>query len=130
MSTLPAVARGPLATALAAIGSSLAELAAARASLFALELREEARRAATVVALGTAATAFLHLALLMLAAFVVILAWDTHRVLAAGSMTLLYGACAAGLFLRMRARAVEIADAFPATREEFRQDFANARGRS
>lgn len=130
MAAVPATPRGPLAAAVGAIAASLGELAAARASLFALELREEARRGTNVVALGAAAGAFLHIALLLVAIFVVIAAWDSHRMLAAGAMAVLYGGCAAALFLRMRARAVEMADAFPATREEFRQDFANARGRS
>src|SRR6478736_4291740 len=130
MATVPARPRGPLATALGAIASSLGELAAARTALFALELRQEARRGTGVLALGAAAGAFLHLALLLAAAFVVIAAWDTHRMLAAGAMALLYGGCALALFLRMQARATGMADAFAATREEFRQDFANARGYS
>jgi uncharacterized membrane protein YqjE len=130
VATVPGKARGPLATALAAIASSLGELAAARGSLFALELRHEARRAAEVAALGAAAGAFLHLALLLVAAFVLIAAWDSHRMLAAGAMALLYGFFAVALFLRLRVRATGMVDAFAATREEFRQDFANARGYS
>jgi len=130
MAGVPVTPRGPLGTALGAIAASLGDLASARAALFALELREEARRGTNVVALGAAAGAFLHLSLLLLATFVVVCAWDTHRLLAIGAMALAYGGCAAALFLRMRTRAVEMADAFPATREEFRQDFATARGRS
>jgi uncharacterized membrane protein YqjE len=105
-------------------------MAAARGALFALELRHETRRGAEVVALGAAAGAFLHLALVLVAAFVLIAAWDSHRMLAAGAMALLYGVCAVALFQRLRVRAAGMADAFAATREEFRQDFANARGYS
>ena len=130
MATVSAPPRSPLAAAVGAIGASLGDLASARASLFALELREEARRGTDVVALGAASGAFLHLALLLLAVFVLAAAWDSHRLLAAGAMAALYGACSAAAFLRMRSRAAGMRDAFPATREEFRQDFANARGRS
>jgi len=130
MATVSAPARGALATALGAIAASLRELASARVALFALELRDEARRSAEIVALGAAAGAFLHLSLLLLALFVLVAAWDTHRLLAAGGMAILYGACAVAAFLRMRIRAAAMIGAFPATREEFRQDFANARGHS
>jgi uncharacterized membrane protein YqjE len=98
----------------------------ARAAVFALELREEARRGVEVAALGASLMAFLHLALLLAAATVVIGLWDTHRLLACGGMAVLYGACAAGIFIRLRARASGFADAFPATREAFRHDLLQA----
>jgi uncharacterized membrane protein YqjE len=116
-------------SALAAIGSSLRELARVRAALFGLELREEGRRGAELLVLAATAAVLLHLSLLMGAAFIVIAFWDTHRLLAAGATGLLYGASALAIFLRLRIRAAGLADAFPATREEFRQDFAAARAR-
>jgi uncharacterized membrane protein YqjE len=116
--------------ALAAIGGTLGDLASTRVALFALELREEARRGVDLVALGVAVTAFLHLALALAAAFVVIAFWDTHRLVACGAMAALYCACAVVLFLRLRARASGMEDAFAATREEFREDLASLRGRS
>jgi uncharacterized membrane protein YqjE len=129
-STLSTPRSTGLPGALAAIGVTLGDLATTRAELFALELREEARRGIDLVALGVAVTAFLHLALLMATVFVVAAFWDTHRLLACGAMAVLYGACAVALFFRLRARASGMQDAFAATREEFREDLAGLRGRS
>jgi uncharacterized membrane protein YqjE len=106
------------------------ELAGARASLFALELREEARRGTDFVALAAAAVAFAHLALLLAAVLVIVVFWDTHRVAATAGMGAMYAACAVAIYFRLRVRAEAFCEVFPATREEFRQDFANAQGRS
>ena len=130
MAAVRALPPGTLSNALSAIGASVQELARARASLFALELREEARRGTDFLALGAAAVAFAHLALLLAACVVVAMFWDTHRIAAIAGMALLYGGCAAAIFFRLRIRAAAFCEAFPATREEFRQDFANAQGRS
>jgi uncharacterized membrane protein YqjE len=129
MATIPA-SPGTLAHTLRAIGGNLQELACTRAGIFAIELGEEARRGAEAFALAAAAIAFLHAALLLTAAVVVIAFWDTHRLAAAAAMALLYAAGAVAGIIRLRQRLAGMRDAFPATREEFRQDFANAKGYS
>jgi uncharacterized membrane protein YqjE len=104
------------------MGSSLGAFAGERAALFALELRQEARRGSELLVLAAVAAVMLQLCLLMVAVFVVAVFWDTHRLIAMGGMGLLYGSCAAAIFLRLKNRAAGLANAFPATREEFRQD--------
>ena len=121
---------GPLVHALRAIGTSLGEMACARAGIFAIELQDEARRGTETIAFAVAATAFLHVALVLVAAAVVIAFWDTHRLAAAAGMAFLYAGCGVASFAHLRTRLAGLRDAFPATREEFRQDFANAKGYS
>src|SRR3954471_2193655 len=79
MASVPVPQRASTSSTLAAMGSRLRELADARASLFALELREEARRGSHLVGLAAAATVLLQLSLLMVAVLVVAVFWDTHR---------------------------------------------------
>jgi uncharacterized membrane protein YqjE len=121
---------GSFTHALRAVGTSLGEMACARAGIFAIELQDEARRGTDTLALAAAALAFLHVALVLAAAVVVIAFWDTHRLAAAVAMALLYAACGAASLMRLRARLAGLRGAFPATREEFRRDFANAKGYS
>lgn len=100
----------------------MATLAVSRSSLFAIELRAEARRGAEALALAAAAMAFLHGALLLAAAAVVIAFWDTHRLAATAIMALLYAIVAAASLIGLRSRLAGLQDAFPVTRDQLRQD--------
>ena len=75
------------------------------------------------------AALFLTMGLLLAAFLVVVLFWDTHRVLAAGGVTLLYlgiGLAAVARLLEMQRNSPE---PFSATRSEFAKDLNLLRGR-
>jgi uncharacterized membrane protein YqjE len=113
--------KGPVES-LRALGSTVAALAATRAELFAVELREETERRKEILALGAVAAVFLLLGLLLLALFVIIVFWDTHRVAAAGIVTLAYLGIGVLTGLNMRAKARNSPPPFEATRAEFAND--------
>jgi uncharacterized membrane protein YqjE len=62
----------------------------ARGELLQVEFEEERLRVAGIVVVAGAAALFLALGVIMLSFFVMLLFWDTHRVQAAGALTLAY----------------------------------------
>ena len=77
-----------------------------RLELLQVELEEEKLRLAGIGVLAVAAVFFLALAILVLTFFVILLFWDTHRVMATGLISLVYliaGLCCA-LAARSRAK--------------------------
>lgn len=71
-----------------------------RLDLISLELREEKVRVLSLLARTIAALALLGLGVMLAALFVVVLFWDTHRLLALGIMTLIF--IAGGVMLGLR----------------------------
>lgn len=61
-----------------------------RGELLQVELEEERLRVAGIVVMGAAAAFFLALAVLMFSFLLILLFWDTHRVLVAGLLGLAY----------------------------------------
>lgn len=61
-----------------------------RGELLQVELEEERLRVAGIAAYAAAAAIFLTLAAVLLSVFLILLFWDTHRVLTAGLLTLAY----------------------------------------
>jgi uncharacterized membrane protein YqjE len=61
-----------------------------RGELLQVELAEERLRVAGIFAFAAAAAIFLALAAVLLSVFLILLFWDTHRVLVAGLLTLAY----------------------------------------
>lgn len=61
-----------------------------RGELLQVELEEERQRVAGVVTMAVAAAIFLALGVLLLSVFLILLFWDTHRVLVAGLLALAY----------------------------------------
>lgn len=115
-------------SSLRSLGATLAELVGTRGELALIELREETKRRQAMTVLAAVAAIFFALGLLLAALFVVVLMWDTHRVAAAGAVTILYLGIggAAALVLRDRARASP--PPFESTRAEFAKDLEALRG--
>ncbi len=87
--------------------ATLVALLQTRLELLATELEEERLRIGQVLLWGCVALVFLVLGAVMLTLFLVVLFWDTHRVLVSGLLALTYlaiGVAAAGM-ARSRAQA-------------------------
>ena len=112
---------GPL-EALRALGASFLALIGTRAELLVVELREEGERRKEMLVLAGVAAVFLALGLLLVAFFVVVLFWDTHRIVAAGAVTLAYLGIGAGALARLRQKARSSPSPFEATLAEFAKD--------
>ena len=122
----PPAASG-LLDALRAIGATLNEIVCVRGALFSLELGEEVERRKHALILAGLAAAFLHMALLLLALFVVAIFWDTHRVAAIGLVAALYLACGAGALIGYRIHGARSPAPFEATLGELERDLAGLR---
>jgi uncharacterized membrane protein YqjE len=112
---------GPL-DSLRALGASFLALVSTRAELVVVELREEGERKKEMLVLAGVAGVFLALALLLVAFFIVVLFWDTHRILAAGAVTLVYFAVGAWALARLREKSRAAPPPFEATLAEFAKD--------
>jgi uncharacterized membrane protein YqjE len=121
-------ATGPLDSA-RTLGASLLALLRVRVELAATELKEGAERSKRQFIRALVAATFLAASLLLAAFLVVVLFWDTHRVAAIASVTLIYFAIGAWAFLRFRDVATNSPPAFAATLEEFEKDLDMLRGR-
>jgi len=123
----PPQAAGP-AEAARALGSSVLALLRARIELVGVELEQEVGRGKRMLLLAAVAAIFLAMGLLLLAAFVVVLFWDTHRLLAIGGVTLAYSGIGIVAALRFRAAVRDGPPPFGATLAEFRNDLDMIRG--
>jgi uncharacterized membrane protein YqjE len=119
---------GPIASA-RALGATLLEILHTRIELAVVELQEEGQRRKEMLVLAAVAGAFLALAALLLAAFVVVLFWDSHRVLAAGAVTAAYLGVGLWALARLRSQAREAPPPFEATLAELAKDVETLRGR-
>jgi uncharacterized membrane protein YqjE len=112
------------------LGATLLALACVRAELIAIELEEAKERAGRQLVLGFLAVLFLALGLLLAAFLVIVAFWDTHRVLAATAVTLLYLGIGGAAVLRMRSLNRASPPVFSVTRSEFVNDLNLLRGRN
>lgn len=96
-----------LVQSLRRLAATLVALLQTRLELLATELEEERVRLVQVLLWGCIALAFLLLGVVMLTLFVVVLFWDTHRVLVSGLLAVTFIAIglAAVAVARSRARA-------------------------
>ena len=81
---------GGLLRSLRILLANLLAVARTRGELLQVELEEEKLRTAGIVIYAVAAAVFLALAVVALTFFVMVLFWDTHRVMAAGVIVLAY----------------------------------------
>ncbi|OGA95390.1 MAG: hypothetical protein A3G27_12820 [Betaproteobacteria bacterium RIFCSPLOWO2_12_FULL_66_14] len=93
-----------------------------RLELLVVELEQEEERLKEAVLLGVAAVFCLSFGLLLLTLFVVVAFWDDNRLLALGSLTVLYFALGAAAVLVLRARSKSRPRPFAATLEEIDKD--------
>jgi len=119
----PGVSRqSGLLAALRRLAATAVGLLQTRIELLATELQEERARVFRVLVLACAAGVFLALGVVALTFFIILLAWDTHRVLAAGLLTAAYLGIGALLAFNARAAAREKSKLFSASLAELRKD--------
>ncbi len=119
---------GPL-DSLRSLGATFLALIGTRAELLVVELREEGERRKEMLVLAGAAVVFLALGLALAAFLVVLVFWDTHRLAAAGAVTLLYLAIGALAILRLKQKARASPPPFAATLAEFAKDLEMLKAR-
>lgn len=110
------------------IGADLLDLARTRLELAGIELQESGRVLLGYLAWGVAAAVLALFALWLVVVFVLVLFWDTHRLLAVGVMALLFilgTVCAA---MKLRAGLAARGPLLPATLAELRKDAAALKG--
>lgn len=102
--------------------STIIEVIYTRLELFAVELDEERRRIARALWLAAVGAFCLSLGILLAVLFLVVLFWDTHRLLVLG--TLAFGFLAAGIaaMIAFRARLADRTRLFSQTLEELHND--------
>jgi uncharacterized membrane protein YqjE len=93
-----------------------------RVELLARELERERIRVTRLLLIGLGALFFLGLGSLTLTMFIIVLFWETHRLLAIGGLTVLYLGIAAGLAIFAKGEAARSARPFAATVAEFKKD--------
>lgn len=90
------------------------------------EERERTRQRFTLIALTIV---FLSMGMLLLAALVILLFWESHRLLAASALTLIYLGIGGAALARLRALNREAPPPFMTTLHEFQQDLNRMRDR-
>ena len=110
------------------IATTLVAMARTRLELAAVEAQEEAQRVLGYAA-WTLLAAFLGAGALMLVAlFVIVLFWDTHRLLAIGAMAGVFALAAGAILLQVRARFAAGPRMMAATLAELDKDLAFIKG--
>lgn len=110
------------------IGTTVLAMARTRLALAAVEVQEEAQRLLGYVA-WTLFAAFLGAGACMLVAlFVIVLFWDSHRLLAIGAMAGLFALVAVAILLQVRARFASRPPLMAATLTELNKDIAFIKG--
>lgn len=109
---------------------TLLELLSTRVELFGVEAREEARHVQGMLLRTVIAALLAGSAAVMAGVFVILVFWDTHRLLAAGGVTLVYAVAAFVLVRGIQSTLQARPAAFAATVGEFDADLAALRGRA
>ena len=102
--------------------ATLVALLQTRLELLATELEEERLRIGQVLLWGCVALVFLVLGAVMLTLFLVVLFWDTHRVLVSGLLALTYLAIGVAAAWMARSRAQARSRLFSASLAELGKD--------
>lgn len=118
---------GALAS-LRGLGASLAALLHTRVELAVVELREEGERRKSMLVLAGVAAVFLTLAAAFLGFFVVVLFWETHRMLAAGAVAALWLGIGLYAFMQLQRMVRESPPPFEASLAELAKDLEALKG--
>ena len=113
--------RGPLAS-LRRLVTTLVSTLHSRAELFALELQRERVRIGRRLLLGVAALFFLALGALTATIFLIVLFWDSQRLVVIGFLTLLYLGLGVGIAIFAKREAERSTRPFPATIAQLKKD--------
>ena len=108
--------------AISRIGATLVAMVHTRLELAAVEVQEEAQRLAGYLVSLLLAVFLLSSAILFAALFVVVLFWDSYRLLAVGGMTLLLAGGGLLLLARVKASFQNRPPLLSATLAELRKD--------
>ena len=111
-----------LLASLRRLAATVVELLQTRLELIAVELEEERNRVFRLLILSVVAGFFLALGIITLTFFIILLAWDTHRLLAAGLLTAAYLAIGALAAVNARNAAKAASRLFSASLAELRKD--------
>ena len=93
-----------------------------RLQLFANEIQAEGRRLGYLLLLGAAALFFLALGCVLFTFLVIVMFWDTNRLLAIGGFAVFYVVVGIGLAAVARGRAEARTHLFEASLSEFKKD--------
>jgi uncharacterized membrane protein YqjE len=115
-------ASGGLLASLRRLGASLAEILHTRAELFAREFELERIRVARLFIYAMGALFFFALGAVMLTLLIIVLFWDSNRLLAIGSLTVLYLGAAVALALVARRQITRGVRPFAASVAALRKD--------
>ena len=118
---------GNLLRSLVRLGGSLLAAAETRFDLLATELNEDVTRGVRLIAFALAALFTGLLGALMAGATIIIVFWDTHRVVAAVAVTSIFFGAALICSLVFRQRLREKPRLLDATRGELKKDLAAIR---
>lgn len=118
-----------LRDSLRALGATLLALVCTRVELIAAELHEQRERAEQKLVLVVLTALFLAMGMLLAAFLVIVLFWDTYRMLAAGGVTMLYLGIGGWALRRLRKVSHDSLPPFSATMSEFANDLRLLRGR-
>ena len=110
------------------IGSTVLAMARTRLELAAVELQEETQRLFGYLAWALAAAVLALGALVLAVLFVLVLFWDTHRLLAVGGMTVLFALGCGFAVMKLRTGLASRPPLLGATLAELRKDVEFAKG--
>lgn len=114
---------GGLFSAATRMFQTLRNTAENRLELFLIEWKEERRRLFDTLLLTAVAIVCVLMTLVMVTFTVVVVFWDTHRLLVLTLVTAAYAVAAAVALMKLRSR-LQSWQAFSATLEEFKKDCA------
>lgn len=118
----PRAPEGGLLVSLRRIVASIAAIVHSRVELATLEFEREKTRITRLIVLGVIALFFLALGAIGATIFVIVLFWDSQRLVAIGFLTVLYLGIGGGVIALLRKEAAESKRTFSATLEELRKD--------
>lgn len=114
---------GGLLSTVTRMFQTLRDVAENRVELFLIELKEERARLFGALLLLAAGIVCALMTLVMITLTVLVIFWDTHRVLALTVLTGAYAVAATVAFVKLRSR-LHRWHAYSATLGEFKKDFA------
>jgi uncharacterized membrane protein YqjE len=113
---------GGLLDSLRRFGSTALEIIHTRIELFATELDEERARIARALWLAVIGIFCLSLGVLLVVLFLVVLFWDSHRLLVLGLLALGFLGAGSAAMLALRARLSQRTKLFAQTLDELQRD--------
>lgn len=119
----PGAADSPgLLSSLRRLAASLTGALQTRLQLLATEVEEERVRLGRLLLLGLIASFFIALGILTLTLFLIVLFWDTHRLLVIGLLTVIYFAAGVAVAYMLRREAAAGSRLFSASLQELAKD--------